>query len=640
VSVLERINSPDDLKNINISELMELSDEIRQMIISVISRTGGHLASSLGVVELTIALHRVFDIGIDKVIWDVGHQCYAHKILTGRRDMFSTIRQYNGLSGFPKRSECALDCFDTGHASTSVSAALGMAKARDLKNESFKVLAVIGDGSLTGGMAFEALNHIGHTKSDMIVVLNDNRMSISPTIGGFSQQINRLRTASIYNRFRSDMVELISGLGDRTKNLAKRIDDIAKIMLMNGMLFESLGFRYFGPVDGHDLTALIGMFERVKKIKGPLLVHVVTRKGKGYEHAENNPTEFHSASPFDIATGQKVSIAKKTYTDAFSDALVRLASEDKRIVVITAAMLDGTGAAKFEKLFPERCFDVGIAEQHAVTFAAGLACQGMKPVFAVYSTFLQRGYDQVLHDVCLQNLPVTFALDRAGLVGADGPTHHGTFDYAYLRHIPNIVIMSPKDEAELQLMLKTAIELDMPASIRYPRGEGIGVKLPDELLPLPLGKAEIMKEGSDAIIIAIGSMLYPSLKAAELLLEQDISVTVINARFVKPLDKGLLIPLINRIGKVITVEEHVLSCGFGSAINEMIVQESDTSNIHITNLGIPDRFIEHGKREKLLGDCGLAPEGIANSVMKILKFSEVHPLELDYNVLCQSNLKE
>lgn len=621
--ILENINDPCDLKELKLDDLKELAREIRQMIISVISKTGGHLASNLGVVELTIALHRCFDLTKDKIIWDVGHQCYTHKIITGRREQFSSIRQYGGISGFPNIHECKLDCFGTGHASTSISAALGIASARDLKNESFKVLAVIGDGALAGGMAFEALNHAGHTKTDLIVIFNDNEMSISPTVGGLSQCIHRLRTSQIYNFLRSDLVELVTRFGNRARNLAKRIEDSAKTLLTNGMLFESLGFRYFGPIDGHDLSVLIDTFEGIKGIKGPLLIHVLTQKGKGYKLAEENPTEFHSTSSFDIETGKKINIESNiSYTKAFGICLNKLAEKDKRIVAITAAMLDGTGVSEFKKLYPERCFDVGIAEEHAVTYAAGLASQGMKPVFAVYSTFLQRSYDQIVHDVCLQNLPVVFVLDRAGIVGADGPTHNGTFDFAYLRHIPNMVVMAPKDEAELHFMLNTAIEYDGPSSIRYPRSQGVGVPLPTDLKTLPIGKAEILKEGDDVLIIAIGSMVYPAIKASEILSENKIFATVINARFVKPLDKDLFLSMIKKIGKVVTVEEHVLSCGFGSAINEMIVRENGRINVQIKNIGIPDIFIQHGSRDELLSDLGLTPDDIARSIIEMLNKNE------------------
>ena len=641
MSILEQINRPDDLRAIDANELEELAEEIRQRIISVVSKTGGHLASNLGVVELTIAIHRAFDVGKDKIVWDVGHQCYTHKLLTGRLDRFHTIRQYGGLSGFPKISESDFDDFGTGHASTAISAALGMALARDFAETRKKregeearergseeadprshILAVVGDGALTGGMAFEALNHAGQIRADLIVVFNNNEMSISPTVGGLSQRINRLRTAAVYNRFRRDVGELVARFGTRATQLARRMEDSARILLVNGMLFESLGFRYFGPVDGHDISRLIGTFNRVKNIGGPVIVHVVTKKGKGYEFAEKNPTKFHSASPFDISTGENLKRKKPSYTDAFSDALVKLAAEDERIVTITAAMPDGTGVIKFAEKFPTRCFDVGIAEQHAVTLAAGLASQGMKPVVAAYSTFLQRAYDQIVHDVCLQNLPVIFALDRSGLVGADGPTHHGTFGCAYLRHIPNIVVMTPKDEAELQHMLKTAAEWGGPVALTYPRSAGVGVPLPQELVSLPVGKAELLREGQDVLLLPIGSMVYPSIEAAEMLAENGVSAAVVNARFVKPIDKDLILPQIRYIGNVVTVEENALSAGFGSAVAEMLVQEEKISGIHIRHIGIPDRFIEHGDRERLLQINGLTPDGIVQSVLQMLERKE------------------
>ncbi|MFC1712751.1 1-deoxy-D-xylulose-5-phosphate synthase [Candidatus Poribacteria bacterium] len=618
MSILERIDSPENLKDIDIDELEELAEEIRQKIISVVSETGGHLASNLGVVELTIAIHSVFDIGNDKIVWDVGHQCYTHKILTGRSDCFHTIRQYGGLSGFPKIHESEYDDFGTGHASTAISAALGMALARDLKGESSNVLAVVGDGALTGGIAFEALNHAGHARTDLIIVFNDNEMSISPTIGGLSRRINRLRTAPIYNRVRRDTAELVSRFGPLATQLAHRIDDSARALLVDGMLFESLELRHFGPIDGHDLPLLIETFNRVKDIQGPIIVHVVTKKGKGYSFAEENPTKFHSASPFDVSTGENIKKKKISYTDAFSDALIKLATEDERIVPITAAMPNGTGVSKFMEKFPDRCFDVGIAEQHAVTLAAGLASQGMRPIVTVYSTFLQRAYDQIIHDVCLQNLPVTFALDRAGLVGADGPTHHGTFDYAYLRHIPNIVIMAPKDEVELQHMLKTAIEWDGPAALRYPRSAGIGVPLPQELTSLTMGKAELLQEGQDVLLLAIGSMVYPAMEAAEMLSGSGVSAAVVNARFVKPIDRDLILPLIQNLGKVVTIEEHALRGGFGSAISEMLIEENAICGVQMGHMGIPDRFVEHGDRERLLQMNDLTPDGILQFTLKML----------------------
>jgi 1-deoxy-D-xylulose-5-phosphate synthase len=458
------------------------------------------------------------------------------------------------------------------------------------------------------------------------VVLNDNELSISPTIGGFLQSIENLRTSPAYNRFRNDVAELVKSFGDRATKLVKKLDESAKVLLVDGMMFESLGFRYFGPLDGHNIDNLIRTFQRVKSINGPLIIHVVTQKGKGYEFAEKHPTRFHSASPFDPTTGEEIKKSKKvTYTDAFSNAIVKLASEDKRIVVITAAMLDGTGVNEFKNRFPDRCFDVGIAEQHAVTFSAGLASQGMKPIFAVYSTFLQRAYDQVIHDVCLQNLPVIFALDRAGIVGADGPTHHGTFDFAYMRHIPNMVVMAPKDEAELQHLLKTAVDWNGPVSIRYPRGEGVGIPLPNELVSIPIGKAELLKDGTDVLLLPIGSMVYPAIVASEILEKDGISSAVVNPRFVKPLDKELLLPLIARIGKVITVEEHTLACGFGSAISEMLIESGVSANIR--HIGIPDQFVEHGDRKILLNRYGLTSQGIVKSVLEMLENDEKVLLE-------------
>lgn len=622
MSVLERISTPEDLKRIDEGDLEKLADEIRQKIISVVSQTGGHLASNLGAVELTIAMHRAFDIGNDKIVWDVGHQCYTHKILTGRLDSFHTIRQQGGLSGFPKITESKYDNFGTGHASTSISAALGMALARDIRGESHNVLAVVGDGALTGGLAFEALNHAGQIRTNLIVVLNDNDMSISPTVGGLSRRINKLRMAPIYNRFRKDTAELVSKLGNRATQLAHRVDDSARALLVNGMLFESLEIRHFGPVDGHDISLLIDTFSKVKNMDRPVIVHVVTKKGKGYSFAEDNPTKFHSASPFDISTGESLKKKAPSYTNAFSDALIKLSTEDKDVVSITAAMPNGTGISCPMEEFPERCFDVGIAEQHAVTLAAGLASQGMKPVVAVYSTFLQRAYDQIIHDVCLQKLPVTFALDRAGLVGADGPTHHGVFSYAYLRHIPNMVVMSPKDEAELQHMIKTAIDWPEPVALTYPRSAGVGVPMPQELASLQIGKAELLKEGQDILLLAIGSMVYPALEAAEILTKDGISAAVVNARFVKPIDKALILPLAKSIDKVITIEEHALSCGFGSAVSEMLVEKEQMSGVDMRHMGIPDKFIEHGTRERLLQMNGLTPGGIHKFALQMLTLKE------------------
>ena len=622
MSILEQINGPADLKELDTNKLDKLAEEIRQKIISVVSKTGGHLASNLGVVELTIAIYSAFNMEQDKIVWDVGHQCYTHKILTGRLDRFHTIRQGGGLSGFPKICESKYDNFGTGHASTAVSAALGMALARDLKGESHHVLAVVGDGALTGGISFEALNHAGQTGTNLIIVFNDNDMSISPTVGGLSRRINKLRMAPIYNRFRRDTAELVSRFGERATHLAQRVDDSARALLVDGMLFDSLELRHFGPVDGHDIPSLINALNKVKDIGGPVIVHVITKKGKGYKFAEENPTKFHSASPFDVATGENLKEKKPSYTNAFSAALVKLAETDQQIVPITAAMPNGTGITRFMEKFPDRCFDVGIAEQHAVILAAGLASQGMKPVVSVYSTFLQRAYDQIVHDVCLQNLPVTFALDRAGLVGADGPTHHGVFGYSYLRHIPNMTLMAPKDEAELQHMLKTAIDWPGPAAICYPRSAGVGVPMPQELTSLPVGKAEILQEGQDVLLLAIGSMVYPALEAAQTLAESGISAAVVNARFVKPMDKELILPLVQSIGKVVTIEEHALSGGFGGAALEMLAEEDEMTGVKIGHIAIPDKFIEHATRERLLQMNGLTPEGISQFASQMLALEE------------------
>lgn len=619
MSFLEQLNNPDDLKKIDLNQLGNLAQEIRQKIISVISKTGGHLASNLGVVELTIALHRVFDIGKDKIVWDVGHQCYAHKILTGRCNNFDTIRQFGGLCGFPKTTESPYDSFGTGHACTAISAALGMTIARDLSGKSYKVIAVVGDGALTGGMSFEALNHAGHLRKNLIVIFNDNEMSISPTVGGFLQPIDRLRTSQRYNRFRKEIADMASRFGSLATQLAKKIDDSAKTFLTNGMLFEALGFRYFGPVEGHDIPGLIDTFERVKNIQGPIIIHIVTKKGKGYKYAEDDSAKFHSASSFDVSTGQSSGIKKLSYTDVFSSTLIKLAESDDRIVTITAAMPDGTGLTRFMKKYPERSFDVGIAEQHAVTMAAGLAMQGMKPVVTIYSTFLQRAYDQIIHDVCLQNLHVTLALDRSGLVGADGPTHHGAFSFAYLRHIPNITVMTPKDESELQSMIKTALDHHGPAAVCYPRSSGIGVHIPENIESIPIGASETLRTGHDVLLLPVGSMVYPSLKAAEALEKDGISAAVVNARFVKPIDKDSLIPLIRQIKKVITIEENSVRCGFGSAILEMLAQENEIYDINMDFMGIPDQFVEHGERDILLQMFGLTPEGIAQSVYKMLR---------------------
>ena len=591
--VLEKIKSPVDLKGLTIEELETLAEEMRVFLLSVLSKTPGHFAPNFGTVELAIAVHTVFNTPHDKLIWDIGHQAYPHKLLTGRLDTFETLRQTDGISGFLSREESKYDVFGAGHSSTSIAAALGIATARDVNKDDFKVVAIIGDGGLTGGMALEGLNAAGDFRKDMLVILNDNQMSISPTIGAISKHFHKLISSRGYNRFRTGAKELMNFISSDAKALAQKIESSLK----PGTLFEEFGFRYFGPLDGNDLESLIPVLTGIRELSGPILLHVVTKKGKGYLPAEEDSVKFYSVSgQFDVKTGISLSPASAIpkYTDVFSRTIIEEAKHDSRIIGVTAAMLGGTGLDKFAEAFPDRCFDIGLAEQCAVTFAAGLATEGLKPVVAIYSTFLQRAYDQVLHDVCIQNLPVVFALDRAGLVGADGPTHHGVFDIAYLRSIPNIVAMAPKDENELQYMLKTALTYELgPIALRYPRGTGVGVKLSSEPTSLPIGKAEICCEGEDLLIIAIGNRVYPAIEAAETLRQTGIEPTVVNARFIKPLDSSLIVDLSKRIGKVITVEDGVLMGGFGSAVLEALAEDSVT-DVRVTTLGIPDRFIEHG----------------------------------------------
>ncbi|MCG9127021.1 1-deoxy-D-xylulose-5-phosphate synthase [Candidatus Poribacteria bacterium] len=607
--VLEKIKDPSDLKNLKISELKTLAQEMRVHLLTVLSKHPGHFAPNFGTVELAIALHSVFDTPYDKVIWDIGHQAYPHKLLTGRLEVFDTIRQTDGISGFLSREESKYDVFGAGHSSTSIAAALGIAAARDVNNDDFKVIAVIGDGGLTGGMALEGLNAAGDFKKDMLVILNDNQMSISATVGAFSKHFHKLISSRGYNRLRSGAKELVNFISSDAKALAQKIESSLK----PGTLFEEFGFRYFGPLDGNDLESLIPVLTGIRELSGPILVHVVTKKGKGYKPAEEDPEGFYSVSgQFDLDTGKSLrpSSATPKYTDVFSRTLIDEAKQDSRIIGVTAAMLGGTGLDKFSEVFPDRCFDIGLAEQCAVTFAAGLATEGLKPVVAIYSTFLQRGYDQVLHDVCIQNLPVIFALDRAGLVGADGPTHHGVFDIPFLRSIPNIVSMAPKDENELQHMLKTALSYEIgPIVLRYPRGTGLGVKLTNDPTPLPIGQAEVCREGGDLIILALGNRVYPALEAAQTLSETGINTTVVNARFIKPIDKSLIVGLARQIGKMITVEDGALMGGFGSAVLETLASEGLT-NVRVTTLGVPDRFIEHGDVETLYDRYGYDTQAI------------------------------
>lgn len=602
--------------------LPDLAAEVRAAIVDTVSRTGGHIAPSLGVVELTIALHRVFDSPLDKIVFDVGHQCYAHKLLTGRREEFSTLRQYGGLSGFPRREESPHDQFDTGHASTSVSAAFGIAKARDLKGEKHEVVAVIGDGAMTGGMAFEALNHAGHDGTHLVVVLNDNRMSIAPNVGALSDYLRKMRVSPHYWRFKADIEGLLRRVpvvGEGLARFAERVKNSLKYLLVPGMLFEELGFTYLGPVDGHDLDVLERVLQDARDFHGPVLVHVVTQKGRGYAPAEDDPYAFHGPGPFDPDTGERLkSNGAPTYSEVFAKTLVELAGDDQRVVAITAAMPDGTGTELMARTFPERFFDVGIAEEHAMTFAAGLAAQGMRPVFAVYSTFLQRATDQFIHDVALPGLPVVVAVDRAGIVGEDGPTHQGVFDIAILRAAPGAVLMSPKDEDELRHMLKTALSLDGPAVVRYPRGQAPGVTLDGPPRTLPVGKGEVLREGQDLVIVALGNTVHPSLRAAEALAARGIEAAVINARFVKPLDHDLILTWARRCGRILTVEEHALTGGFGSAVAEALAAGgaaigggAEARAVTLKTLGIPDEFVPAGKPALLRERYGLTPEGIA-----------------------------
>ncbi len=613
--LLDQINHPHDLKRLDGEELVGLCEEVRKEILTIVSKNGGHLASNLGTVELTIALHYVFDLPRDKLIWDVGHQSYSHKLLTGRRDRFHTLRQYGGVSGFPKRDESPYDTFDSGHSGTSISAALGIAEAKRHKGDEGRPIAIIGDGSMTAGLAFEGLNQAGHIDQDLIVVLNDNEMSISHNVGALSSYLNRLMTGQFVNRFRDEMkdfLETIPSIGKSALRFAKKAEESLKGLLMPGLLFEELGMKYIGPIDGHRLDHLIENFQNIKKLRGPFLVHVITKKGKGYGPSERNPSLYHSVPPFDIETGE---IQKgqtplpPTYTEVFGETLCKLAGENRRLIAITAAMQSGTGLEEFAIRFPDRFYDIGIAEQHAVTFAAGLALEGMKPVVAIYSTFLQRAYDQIVQDVCLQNLPVVFALDRGGIVGEDGPTHHGLFDFSYLRHIPNLIVMVPKDEEEFRHMIKTAVDCPAPVAFRYPRSRGIGLKKGESLKSLEIGKGELLREGKDILIIAIGSTVYPSLRAVQRLEEIGIDAAIINSRFLKPLDGDLLCHWATRTGRVLTVEENVLMGGFGSAVLELF-QERGLLSIPVKRLGIPDCFIEHGPQSLLRKKYGIDENGI------------------------------
>lgn len=604
--LLNKINGVEDLKKLRIKELPLLAGEIRQFILNNVSKTGGHLGASLGAVELTVALHYFFNSPKDKIIWDVGHQCYAHKILTGRKNNFSTLRQYKGLGGFPKISESEHDAYGTGHASTSLSAALGFAKARDLKNEDFDVIAVVGDGALTGGNALEALNQAGYLNTRVIIILNDNRMSISKNVGAFSEYTHRIEKTAIYKNVKNTIERLIEEGNDLRGELVELKSHIKEIGAP-GLLFEKLGLNYFGPVDGHKIEEILESFKKAKEYNGPSLIHLRTIKGKGYSFAEHDVSKFHGITPFNINNGEGLKFTKNpSFTNVFADSLIQFAKEDHSIVGITAAMSDGTGLSKFQKYFPDRFFDVGIAEQHAVVFAAGLARQGLKPVCAIYSTFLQRAYDAIIHDVCLQDLPVIFAIDRSGLVGEDGPTHHGCFDLSYLRHIPNLIVMAPKDEEELRHMLFTAIKINKPVAIRFPREDGFGA-VKKKLHVLNIGESEVIKKGDMLTIVAIGTIFQEAFSASEVLDKKGIRTTLINARFVKPLDYRIL-NHIKRTGKAIIVEENTVKGGFGSAVIELC--QENKINAVIKQVGIPDKFIEHGPQDQLRKMCGLHFESL------------------------------
>ncbi len=619
--MLQQISCPKDIRSLPVADLKELAGEIRDIIVQTVSRTGGHLAPSLGVVELAIALHYIFDTPNDKLIWDVGHQSYAHKILTGRLQQFATLRQYKGMSGFPKTKESVYDAFQTGHSSTSISAALGMTIAQALKEENNRAIAVIGDGSMTAGMAFEALNHAGHLDKDLIVILNDNEMSISPNVGALSSFLSRKLTGKTMSRVKAHLVEKlqISDVGENILNILRKSEGSFKSFFTPGMLFEAFKFDYIGPIDGHNLEDLIDTLATVRdNPQGPMLIHVLTKKGKGYEPAEKDPDIFHGIGPFDIVSGKpKNNNGAVSYTQVFGDTIVDLAAENDKIIAISAAMVSGTGLKKFSEKFPDRFFDVGIAEQHAVTFAAGLAAEGMRPVVAIYSTFFQRALDQIIHDICIPNLPVILAIDRGGVVGDDGPTHHGVFDLSFLRFVPNIVIMAPKDEDELQHMLHTAMLHNGPTAIRYPRGVGHDVPLAQTFEQLPIGRGELLCQGDDILLIPVGNRVFPAIQAAKELKEIDIRVTVINPRFIKPLDDQLICHLAQKTKKVITIEDNSYMAGFGSSVLELLSRQQ-IHEVHTKILGHPDIFIEHGPQKTLWETSGIDSPAIVRAAKAMM----------------------
>jgi 1-deoxy-D-xylulose-5-phosphate synthase len=621
LSFLERINSPADLKALSRSELPILASEIRKVIIEVVSKNGGHLAPSLGTVELAIAIHFVFNAPADKIIWDVGHQSYAHKLLTGRRERFHTLRQLDGICGFTRMSESPYDAFSTGHSSTSISAGLGIACAKRLKNDKSKVIAVIGDGSMTAGLAYEGLNQAGDINRNIIVILNDNDMSIAHNVGALSSFLSRTFSAKYLQDFKKELKDFLKSLpkvGDDLYQFVKRSKESFKTFITPGMLFEAFNFEYFGPINGHNLNHLIDILNNIKCLNEPVLLHVSTKKGKGYPPAEKNPVYFHGVGCFNADTGESLNkeCSVPTYTQVFGETLFQMAKKDERIVAVTAAMPEGTGLVKFAKAYPDRFFDVGIAEQHAVTFAAGLATEGLKPVVAIYSTFLQRAYDQILHDVCIEALPVVFAIDRGGIVGEDGATHNGVFDLAYLRSLPNMVVMAPKDENELARMLITSLAHKGPIAVRYPRGDVEGVKIEKQDIPVPIGKGKILQKGNDVLILAIGRSVSETLAAHSTLAEKGISATVVNCRFVKPLDADLIGALAREIPRIITVEENVRQGGFGSAVLECLSDQGVTG-FHLQCIGIPDSFVEHGPQKILRSKYGIDASTIVNAAKRL-----------------------
>src|SRR6476620_4686372 len=625
MSLIESINSPADLRSLQPDQLQTVADEIRAYILETMSRVGGHTGASLGAVELAVALHYAFDTPRDRLVWDVGHQPYAHKILTGRRDLLPTIKQYGGISGFLRRDESDYDTFGAGHASTSLSAALGMAIARDKNKEDHHVVALIGDASLAGGMAMEAINQAGHLKSRLIVLLNDNEMSIAPAVGALTGYLNRIRGAHGYHRFKDEVEEkllAIPSVGERLHHAAKTMKDVIAAAVLPGALVHELGFKYIGYVDGHNTRALVAALREAKQIKdGPVIVHALTTKGRGFPGAETDYYRWHATGPFDLKTGKPISSPAKapTYTSVFGDVLCELMEKDPKVVALTAAMPDGTGVCKALEKFPERSFDVGIAEQHCVTFAAGLSCEGLKPVCAIYSTFLQRGFDQLIHDVCIQDLNVKFCLDRGGVAGGDGPTHHVLLDIAYLRAVPYIVLMAPRDEVEMRDMLYTMIEHVGPAAMRYPRGNGVGADIERAPQLLEIGKGEILRDGGEIAILAYGSMVHPALQAADNLAKEKIETTVVNARFVKPLDAQLLLALAQTKRLIVTVEEAYLAGGFGSAVLELLEENGLQDKVRLVRMGVPDRLVTHGDAKLLLAKYGLDADGIYSRVKESIE---------------------